>query len=360
MEEYRRLTPGEIVRRISGKRVMIVCHRNPDGDAVGSAYGLLRLVELSGGLGKVVTPTPIPERLRFIADGDDTSYIPGMEDSFDLKVTVDTASPSQLGELSHLADVTDISIDHHASTTLYADNLTDPKAAATGVLVYELALESVMRGYVRDNLSPVMKRAFAAIASDTGSFAFANTNARAFSSCSGICGYLEENNCEGDHPIDGMTTHEISAALFGSVTKKDVLIRRLANNNLTYICGGSAAVSVITADEIRENSLDFTDLGSVVDQVRGIEGTLCGISVRQSPDSPDEYRCSARSNVEFDVARLAAVFGGGGHVRAAGFSVIASSKDEALAKIESALSGEIAEYGKSAAVHERTGEIFGV
>lgn len=347
MEDYKRLTLGEAIHVIAQKRVMIVCHVNPDGDAIGSAYGLLRLVELTGGSGRVICPSEIPERLRFLCDGDSTAYESGMENDFDIIVAVDTASASQLGELSHLAREVALSIDHHENCTMFADNLWYPDAAAAGVIVYDLAIESALRGYVTGNLSPVLRRVFAAIASDTGSFKFANTNESAFSTAAGICGYLAENDDGGDFPVDRMSVSDISSALFDGITKKETVARRIANKNLRYICGGKIAVTTVNTGEMTEHELELRDLGGMVDQVRGIEGTVCGVVIKADPEKPGTFRGSARSNVDFDVAAIAEKFGGGGHKRAAGFTITARSTDEAVEEFARVADAALAEYNST-------------
>lgn len=348
MEEYREYTLSEAIHVLAQKRVLIVCHVNPDGDAIGSAFGLLRLVELMGGSGRVICPSEVPGRLQFLCDGDSTAYESGMENDYDAVVAVDTASPSQLGGLCHLADEIRLSIDHHENCTMFADHVWYPDAAAAGVIVYELAVEAALHGYAVGNLSPVFRRVFAAVASDTGSFKFANTNQAAFSTAAGIYGYLAENDCGGSSPVDRMSIYDISAALFDNLTKKGVAVRTLANNNLRYVCDGRIAVTTVSAGEMAEYDLALSDVSSMTDEVRGIDGTVCGVVIKADPENPGSFRCSARSNVELDVSAIAAEFGGGGHKRAAGFTITARDVDEAVEEFVRVAAGVLARYDAGA------------
>lgn len=327
-----RMTAEAAAEMICGKRALVVCHVNPDGDALGSAEALRQLIELTGGEAQVVTPSPVPERLSFITGGADTSYREGMEAEFDLVLTVDTASPSQLGDLSHLAEKVDISFDHHENCTPYSPYVLYEHAPAAAMVIFDLLRILERSGRISGDFSPTLRRIYAGIASDTGSFKYANATAEAFSAAAEICERLSGAELTSESPMDNMTTSDISASLFDSVSKKDISARVLTYNNLTYICEGRIAISVIPYGEMVEAGLSMEDLGGAVDSVRSIDGTAAGIVLKQS--AKDTWRGSSRSNGEFDVSLPASVFGGGGHKRAAGFTVKANSADEAVAAVE--------------------------
>lgn len=324
---------AEAAELVSGKRALILCHVNPDGDAIGSAAALLELLRLTGGDGKIVTPSPIAERLSFIIGDNDTEYTDGEEAEFDAVFAVDTASPTQLGNLSHLADKVTLSLDHHESCTLYSPYVLYAQAAAAGIVVFDLMLELEKSGRITGDVSPVLRRIYAAVASDTGSFKYANTDAAAFAVSSEICRRLSDAvPTSGSYPIDGMSTAEISAALFDNVTRKDIAVRQFVYKNFSYICGGRVAVSTVTASEMAEAGLTMEDLGGMVDCVRSVEGTAAGIALKES--GKGIWRGSSRANVDFDVSIPASKLSGGGHRRAAGFTVEADSAEAAISATE--------------------------
>jgi len=313
---------------ICGKSALIICHVNPDGDALGSATALLELLKLSGGNGKVVTPSPVPERLSFITGDANTSYTEKMEKAFDLIITVDTASPTQLGGLSHLADKVDLSLDHHENCTLYSPHVLYGGAAAAALVVLDLFLEMEGAYMLAGDPSGMLRRIYAALSSDTGSFKYANATPDAFAAAAEICHRLTDAPPSGDAPIDRMSTSDISSALFDNVTVKDIEVRRIAYKNLCYICNGKIALSFATHGEMMAAGLKIDDLGGMVDSVRSIGGTAAGIVLREA--SRGVWRGSSRANIEFDVSAPAAVLGGGGHKRAAGFTVEAATAAEAV------------------------------
>lgn len=324
---------AEAAEMIAGKRALILCHVNPDGDAIGSATALLELLKLTGGDGRVVTPSPVPDRLSFIIGDADTAYVQGEETIYDIVITVDTGSPSQLGELSFLADKAALSLDHHENCTLYSPHVLYAGSAAAGLVILDLLFELERTGKVTGDPSGVLRRIYAALASDTGSFKYANADVQAFAAAAEICRRLADvPESSGGAPIDSMTAADISAALFDNLTKKDIAVRQIAYRNLRYICGGLIAVSAVTAAEIAAAGLVMDDLGGMVDCVRSIEGTASGIVLKDAGDGV--WRGSSRANVDFDVSVPAAKLGGGGHKRAAGFKVEADSAETAIAVVE--------------------------
>jgi len=336
------VTVEDAAKTVCGKSAMILCHVNPDGDALGSATALAELLRLTGGCGTVVTPSPVPERLSFITGGVDTSYRNGMESEFDLVLSVDTASPTQLGDLSHLADKVDLSFDHHESCTLYSPHVLYGGSAAAALVIFDLFLEFEKTGVLSGDTSGVLRRVFCALSSDTGSFKYANADVRAFLAAGEICRRLAYAPVSGICPIDSMSTSDISAALFDTVTKKDVAASKIAYKNLRYICGGKIALTAVSYEEMTAAGLKMDDLSGAVNCVRSIDGTAAGIILKQS--AKDTWRGSSRANCDFDLSVPAAKLGGGGHKRAAGFTVVADSLDAAVTIVEKifgeALAGE--------------------
>lgn len=328
---------------ICGKNALILCHVNPDGDAVGSATALLELIRLTGGDGKVVTPSPVADRLKFIAGDIDTAYIPHMENDYDIVLAVDTASPSQLGNLDFLAEKVALSLDHHENCTLYSPYVLYKNSAAAGIVVLDLLRELEKTGRITGDPAGVLRRIYAAISSDTGSFKYSNADAEAFTAAAEISRRLADATTGGDSPIDFMTTSDISSSLFDNVTKTDITVRQVTYRNLRYICDGRIALSVITYDEMKEADLTLEDLGGMVDSVRSVDGTAAGIALKQS--AKNVWRGSSRANVDFDVSVPASQLAGGGHKRAAGFTVEAESAEEAIAITEKIFGKALADAG---------------
>jgi phosphoesterase RecJ-like protein len=124
----------------------ILFHVHPDADAVGSAFALAAFLESQGSPCYCLCADEVPARLSFLTKGLQESVLPAsLPDGFERArfISVDTASPSQLGALYALyGDRVSLMIDHHETGTPYADHLIVPNAAACGEIVYDLIAAS--------------------------------------------------------------------------------------------------------------------------------------------------------------------------------------------------------------------------
>ena len=106
------------------------------------------------------------------------------------------------------------------------------------------------------------------------------------------------------------------------------------------------AVIMFTNKLKEDNSLTDEDIGDVVNYIRQIKGVSVAISIKQSPRNEHKFNVSSRSNLDIDVSKVCAIFGGGGHIRAAGCTVSADSPEEAERIIISAFSEEMIKNGR--------------
>ena len=135
--EYRSVEVSEAADILcESKNILILFHVHPDGDAVGSAFALRAFVEHFGGQAWCVCADELPERFGFITEGvQDSTLVSSIPEGFvpDAIVSVDTASPSQLGALYEVyKDKIDLMIDRSAEMVSFAVNCAlqsniDPK-----------------------------------------------------------------------------------------------------------------------------------------------------------------------------------------------------------------------------------------
>jgi len=320
------------------ENVLILTHVNPDGDCIGSAFGLKELLLAMGKQAKVVNPGDIPKRLLFLC-GEQPSFAveEGELDEYDLVLSIDVASPMQLGAHGRLIPRIDWMIDHHGTGETYAQNYVDPMASAAGEIVYEIYEELKKMGLV-SSCPSAARKIYAAIVSDTGSFKFSNTTPKTHRIAAKL---VEEINGAQD---GGMDTTEVCRSLFGQRTLKELTAQMIAIQNLRFYEDGSLGTVLFTQQMLREAGLADEDIGNVVETPRGVEGVLVGISVKQSSEDPNQYRVSSRANGPIDCAAVCASFGGGGHIRAAGCTITASSPEAALEIAADAFSRAVAQY----------------
>lgn len=326
-ENYRSLSFEEVCATLlAPKPTLILFHRNPDGDAVGSAFALKRILSSLGSPAWCVAPDEVPSRLRFLADSEQKSVLPtSIPASFNgaRVISVDVASPSQLGDLrERFGGKVDLMIDHHGNGVPFADHYILPSAAASGEILYSFARRLRADGKLADDRT-VNERLYGAISSDTGCFRFSNATPPTHR----IAAELIES---------GIDAAEINHLLFESNSLDQVRAEGAAISNLGFAADGkigyvlfpySLKASLGVAEEHLENLIEIP---------RSIEGVRVAFSVRQpSPDGI--FRVSMRAACDYDVSALCAKFGGGGHKRAAGCTIEAESMESVVKAVLDAI-----------------------
>ena len=294
------------------KYTLILCHRNPDPDTLGSAFGLKAILEHYGSSVKVAC-CDNTTRLTFITENASLEY---HEDNYERLIAVDVASPMQLGELSFLAEKTNLIIDHHAMNTRFSDYYEDFCGACCEI-IFELGkslqiLDKLPKHY--------FESVYAGISGDTGCFKYSNTTEKTMLYGAEIISY-------------GIDFAEINRLIFDTKTIGEIKGQELAYKNMKLLCDGKLAISMFTKKMRDENGITDEDIGDIVNCIRSIEGVMVAVTIKQTTKDENKYSISSRSNCEIDVASACAQIGGGGHIRAAGATLIANSPSEAEATI---------------------------
>lgn len=323
MPEFQSLSFEELYPRLSAPAdTLILFHRNPDADAVGSAFALKKVLTDLGSRAFCVCESELPARLSFLTDGTQESVLPdAIPADFSVAriVSVDTASPAQLGALHALyGGQIDLMIDHHGMGEPYADHYIRPDAAATGEILFDLVKQLANEDLVTvtDELCVAL---YGAISADTGGFRFSNvtpdTHLRA-----------------AELMASGIDCAEINHRLFDSFSLEQLRARAAGISNLQLFANG--AVAVITFPYALKVALGLEDchLDTLVDVARSLSGVQVAVCIRQ-PGTEGLFRVSMRSSSSCDVSAICAAFGGGGHKKAAGCTITAADMDEAIRKL---------------------------
>lgn len=310
---YKKITAEEVCDFIEkAESALIICHKNPDSDTVGSAMALREIFSLLNKKSKIVCDSAPGEYLDFITSGESFEYAEGDEEKYSSLISVDVASPSQLGLLSFLVGKIAMSVDHHDSGEPFADNLTEPSAAAAGEIIFKIY--EILKERNKIPQSPNIARyLYAALSGDTGSFKYSNTTPDTFLVASKLCREIN-SSCDG-----GMKTDEISRYLHDCVSYNEMKARALLTENVRFFENGTIAVCTLTREIMEKNGISDGDTSAAVDVPRKIKGVLVAVALKQSKDDGSKYRVSARANCDINVANVCRdSFSGGGHVRAAG------------------------------------------
>ncbi len=313
MIDFHRLTLSELAERIrGGVDSLVIFHRHPDGDAVGSGFALRLLLEAMGCRTLCACEDELPERLRFLVGDKQESILPeNLPADFHPEqiITVDTASPAQMGRLYPVyGDRVALMIDHHGRGEMYADGWVKGDASSAGEMIFELSRELLRMGRIAAIPDGVDKLIYAAVSSDTGCFRYSNATPSTHTCAAEL---LAGNRFD---------PAEINRLLFEVKSEKLLLAERLGAERLTRYLDGILGIVTFPMSLKREHDLTDEHLETLVDIPRALEGVQVAVAVRQPTDAP-VFRVSMRSNTEFDVAAVCARFGGGGHTKAAGCTV---------------------------------------
>lgn len=330
MREFKSLTFEEVIARLSAPAdTLVLFHRNPDADAVGSAFAMKKVLSDLGSRALCICESEIPKRLLFLTDGEQESVLPASipEDFNAVRIiSVDTASPAQMGELFPLyGDRVDLMIDHHGMGEPYADHYIRPDAAATGEILFDLVKQLATEGLVTIT-DALCTSLYAAISADTGGFRFSNVTPQTHLRTAELM-------------ASGIDCAEINHRLFDAFSLEQLRARGAGISNLQLFADGK--IAIITFPYALKVALGLEDqhLDTLVDVARSLEGVRIAISIRQ-PETEGVFRVSVRSSCEYDVAALCAEFGGGGHKKAAGCTLTATDMDDAIQKIVSQIDAE--------------------
>ena len=298
---------------IKSENIIIITHIRPDGDTIGSAYGLKRCI-LNKFPDKTVTVLcgeEIKDRLQFIF-GDDTPLIT-VDSGYDLVIAVDTAEPVLMGVNSKF--VVDIKIDHHVNGSCYAGiNHIDSTASSCGEIIFDLCKQ------IGEITADIALPLYAAVCSDTGNFRFRNVTA-------------ETHRIAAELIDTGIDHADISNRLYGKKTQRELISQRLVLNNLRYFLEGKISVAMITNEMKIQNGINDDDFGEINSIALDIEGVDLGITIKQFDNEPEKFRVSMRSSENVDASVICGKLGGGGHLRASGALVKSDNPESALQRV---------------------------
>ena len=310
---------GEILANADS--VLIFPHISPDGDALGSAAGLYRVLTAAGKKCAVVLEEEVPEYLSFMpVEGctRDQSVI----DNPDVTVCVDCSEPNRIPGRIQLFEKGKISvcIDHHINPEGYGDYYyIDENTAAASELIYELIGEM---GLPIDKETATLL--YTGIVTDTGSFQYSNTTA----STHRIAAELMEA---------GVSVNNVSVAVYQNVSREQTIAEALILEKMEIFADGKGAISYVTAEELASVGATIDDTEKVIDRLRDIKGVE--IAAFLKPKGGD-VKVSLRAKTYGDVQKIAREFGGGGHKKAAGCTIsgdIAEAANEIKKLIEESL-----------------------
>lgn len=304
-EAIRGLTPGD-----DGDKIQLICHVNPDGDALGSMLGFaLGLRQLGHTRLRATFPGPfeVPEPYRALPGHDLLVPADQAYRDADLVMTFDVAAESRLGDLIELLPPAPqvIVLDHHASNSGFGRiNLVDPRAAATSVVA-----EGLLRRLGVPLDRAIAECLYVALATDTGSFKFDMTTPAVHELAARL---IETGISPGD-----ISRRTFDTRPFGAIKLVGEVLGRAALDPTAAGGQGMVWTYATLADLERYGQRPYV-LDSLIDPVRSVAEADVAVVVKEL--AAGRWAVSLRSKGAVDVSKVAVAFGGGGHQLAAGFT----------------------------------------
>lgn len=294
----------------SKDNIYILTHQSPDGDTICSAYGLYHILKEMGKRSRVLCADAIPPRYDFLTkkyrDEDfEPEYI----------IAVDIADRILLGSLNEkYGDKVNLCIDHHVSNMGYAEKtFLNADASANCENIYRIAVE--LLGKCTDDIAECV---YTGIVTDSGCFKYGCTTAETHA----IASELMKNN---KIAYSWITRHMMDIKSRGRVMLEQEIIKRTK-----YFLNDTCAVVCITLEMMEEMGVKNSDLEGIAGILLQIEDIKVGITMKEKENNV--FKISMRSPDEVDVSEICKVFGGGGHVNAAGCK-LSGNADEIMEKL---------------------------
>ena len=292
---------------------LILSHRRPDGDTIGSAAVLCRTLRKLGKNAHVLRNMEVTEKYIHLHEGLNQDC----PKEGDTLVCVDTASPSMLPDtFKHLQERIELRIDHHGTATSFTPlELVDPQAGACADILYDILC--ILGVALDKELAEAM---YTAVSTDTGCFRYANTNAHSYevaAACARAGGDL----------------HGINQAIFETNSLARLRLQGWMVENIRFFREGTMAVCALPLAVEKTLGVTEDDMENISGFPRSIEGVKIAATLRQNEDG--KVKVSVRAVPGYDAAAVCACFGGGGHKGAAGATISLSLEEaaEAVAKV---------------------------
>ena len=281
----------------NGDNIVIATHYAPDGDALGSAFGLAFALEAIGKKPVVVLDNfsqkyAFMQGCRFVHDGDPDGL------PCDMLVVMDCGSKIRMAHADALfnrAKLT-VSIDHHLGNTNFAaHNYVDETASSTCEVVFD-----IINQYVPINAA-IAESLFTGICTDTGGFCYNSTSPKTLEIVIKLMRV-------------GIDFEGIQRRVLYRQTRAEAAILATALKYAQFVEGCPIVYSALVPADLEAVGADYTDLDFTTNYLINVEGAAVSALFTLRPSG--KVKVSMRS-LNTDVSEVAKQFGGGGHKFAA-------------------------------------------
>lgn len=294
------------------KKIVILTHENPDGDAIGSSLGMYIALRKMGKEPDIIIPE-LPRAYNFLPEIENVKK-EGQKEPYDLAIALDCATIKMLnGWANYFEDAkVKVTIDHHGTNTMYGDyNYVNPDAPACAQ-----TLISIIQYFGVEIDKKIGTCLLTGIITDTGGFQYQSTTPETFEFAAELL-------------QTGVNVSDVYKRVMNTMTKANFELRKRAIERMEFFKEGKIAFTYVTKEDIEEANAEAGDFEGIVEEGRNIEGVEVSIFLRETQKG---FKVSLRSNDYVNVSDVCLLFGGGGHIHAAGCT-IAQSLEQVKEKI---------------------------
>ena len=300
MQEFLKIK--EIIMK--SKNILLTSHVNPDGDAIGSGLAFMRGVEKINPQCKIrfVLQDKTPDRTKFLKlEKRAEIYNPNEKYEFDLAICVDSATLERTGTVKELIkDSYMINIDHHISNPKYADVNYVENVSSTSEIIYNFLK------FLNIEIDIDMAEAlYTGLVNDTGNFKHSNSTKYTF-------------QMAGDLVDIGVDNSKVVREFLNTKSMAAIKLLGQAMYEMKFDEEKKLAYFFLSYKDMEAVHGRKEDTEEIVENLVSYEKAEVSLFLRE--DKPGVIKGSMRSKFHVNVNDIAAIFGGGGHIKASGFT----------------------------------------
>ncbi len=297
----------------NSKQILLATHIEPDGDALGSLISMGLFLEAINKKTTLYCESPIPAIYRFLPGTERVVSTIDSISKYDTAIILDCGSLQRIGKMDELVGrvPTIINIDHHITNSYFGTyQFVETDSCATTALIYKLI--TVLGGRIDKDIAFSI---YTGILTDTGSFRFSNTNMDSFAICEEMVSI-------------GVDPHIVAQNVYGTYSLGRIKLLNLALDSLEISRNGKLSMMTLTESMLSKTDTQPEDVDGLINYAKRIEDVKVAVLLSEYPNGNSRlsnakryYHVSLRSDGSVDVAKIAALFEGGGHKTAAGFDI---------------------------------------
>ena len=291
-------------RIMESRNILITSHVNPDGDAIGSGLALMKGIEKLNKNCNVrfVLQDKTPDRIKFLKlEKRAEIYNPQEKYIFDLAVCVDSATLERTGAVKELIENCEkINIDHHISNPCYGQLDYVEDISSTSEVVYKFLK------FTETEIDIDMAEAlYTGLVNDTGNFKHSNATEKTF-------------QMAGDLVSIGVDNSKIVREFLNTKSMAAIKLLGQAMYEMKFDEEKKLVYFFLSYKDMQKVNGRKEDTEEIVETLVSYEKAEVSLFLRE--DKPGVIKGSMRSKYDVNVNEIASIFGGGGHIKASGFT----------------------------------------